>query len=194
MNDAQPNPLSCTADEYSAELQRQSRHASDFLRALTPAQFNWQPDGGKNWSIAQCVQHLAVTNQIYLAALRSVVQNCRKARQATDYRPGGWLTRRFIASMEPPPKQRFRAFRKIQPASLQYTVDAVLSRFLAEQEDLARFVSDTRDFDLGAVRFWNPFLKGARFTVSSGLLLVGAHNRRHLWQAERVKETAGFPS
>jgi len=30
-------------------------------------------------------------------------------------------------------------------------------------------------------------------TISSGLLLIGAHNRRHLWQAERVKERAGFP-
>jgi len=93
--------------------------------------------------------------------------------------------------MEPPPKQKFRAFRKIQPKPSQYRSEEVLSHFLSEQEDLAKFVSDSRQLDLGRIRFWNPFLKGVLFTVSSGLLLIGAHNRRHLWQAERVKEATG---
>jgi len=186
--------LACTAEQYLVELRRQSKQAGELIAGLTVAQFNWQPNAGRSWSIAQCLEHLTATNQVYLAAIRPAVQSSRGSQAEIVYRPGGWLTSRFIASMEPPPKQKFRAFRKIQPKPSQYRSEEVLSHFLSEQEDLAKFVSDSRQLDLGRIRFWNPFLKGVLFTVSSGLLLIGAHNRRHLWQAERVKEGKGFPS
>jgi hypothetical protein len=30
-------------------------------------------------------------------------------------------------------------------------------------------------------------------TVDTELLIIAAHNRRHLWQAENVKKDDGFP-
>ena len=186
------NDPTCTAEQYLAELQHQRKQAEDLVSGLTTAQLNWRPDGGQSWSIAQCIEHLSATNRIYLEAIRGVMQSGRdRGPQGADvFRPGGWLTRRFIVSMEPPPKQKFRAFRKIQPAPPEYHGEAVLSRFLAEQENLSAFVSDNRQIDLGSVLFWNPFLKVVRLRVSSGLLLIGAHTRRHLWQAEQVKSIA----
>ena len=101
--------------------------------------------------------------------------------------------REISVSMEPPPTRKFRAFRKIIPAPSGYRAEEVLSRFLAPQQRLNEFVFQSREMDLGSIRFRNPFLKGVRLTISSGLLLIGAHNRRHLWQAETVRKSAEFP-
>ncbi len=40
--------------------------------------------------------------------------------------------------------------------------------------------------DLNRIRFKNPFVHLLSFTVGTGLLIILAHDRRHLWQAEQV--------
>ena len=187
--------LEYTTEEYVAELRRQSVEAEALVGGLERTALNWRPDAS-SWSVAQCIEHLAGTNEFYVAAIRDAIE--RNEDQIAPgpgiYRSAGWPSRKFIESMEPPPTRKFRAFKKIVPSPTNYEDERVLSRFLEVQDDLAQFVQECREMDLGSIRFHNPFLKGVRFTVSSGLLIVGAHNRRHLWQAERVKENAEFPS
>ena len=187
--------LECTIEEYLAELERQSTQAQALTDGLDEAALNWQPDGGKAWSVAQCIEHLSATNAFYLAAIRGAVERNEDQipRGPGIYRPAGWPSRKFIQSMEPESKRKFRTFRKIAPATSQYRRDQVLSQFVTKQKDLAEFVSKSSEMDLGSLRFHNPFLKGVHLTVSSGLLLIGAHNRRHLRQAENVKKDAEFP-
>ena len=186
--------LEYTTDEYVAELQRQGEEAQALVGGLQTSALNWRPDG-RSWSVAQCIDHLARTNSLYLEVIREAVERNEDqiSPGSSVYRPAGWPSRKFIESMEPPPRRRFRAFRKIIPAQAGYRNDEVLPPFLTAQKELAELVEKDREMDLGSVRFHNPFLKGIRMTISSGLLLIGAHNRRHLWQAERVKERAGFP-
>jgi len=186
--------LEYTTDEYVAELQRQGEEAQALVGGLQTSALNWRPDG-RSWSVAQCIDHLARTNSLYLEVIREAVERNEDqiSPGSSVYRPAGWPSRKFIESMEPPPRRRFRAFRKIIPAQAGYRNDEVLPPFLTAQKELAELVEKCREMDLGSVRFHNPFLKGIRMTISSGLLLIGAHNRRHLWQAERAKERAGFP-
>jgi hypothetical protein len=42
------------------------------------------------------------------------------------------------------------------------------------------------DYDVNRVRFRNPFVSVIRFSVGSGFVILSAHERRHLLQAERV--------
>jgi hypothetical protein len=44
--------------------------------------------------------------------------------------------------------------------------------------------------DLAGIRFVNPFLPGVRFSLATGLHVIAAHERRHLWQAWRVRRAA----
>ena len=43
------------------------------------------------------------------------------------------------------------------------------------------------DIDLAGVRFANPFIRGVRFSLATGLHVIAAHERRHLWQAWNVR-------
>ena len=185
-----------TTDEFLGELRRQSAQAEALVDGLTESSLNWQPECGESWSIGQCLEHLAGTNRLYLAAMRDAVERNEDQipKGSGVYQVAGWPSRYFIESMEPPPKRKFRAFRKITPRPSGYQGDVVLAGFQTAQQNLAEFISKCGGMDLGSIRFRNPFLKGVRLTVSSGLLLIGAHNRRHLWQAENVKKNVAFPS
>jgi hypothetical protein len=43
-------------------------------------------------------------------------------------------------------------------------------------------------YDINRIRFRNPFIPLLRFTVGTGLEIVWRHQRRHLLQAERIKQ------
>src|SRR5215216_5557034 len=90
--------------EILAQLEASDREAHALLHDLNEEQLNWRPDE-RSWSIAQCLDHLNVTNRIYLAPMLHTV---KQARKAGSVRRGplrlGFLGRWFVSTMEPPPK------------------------------------------------------------------------------------------
>src|SRR5437879_283187 len=74
---------------------------------LSEEQLNWRPNGGRAWSIVQCLDHLAKTNTAYTAALREAVRklSAEAAPRRSAIRPG-WLGRAFIRSLEPPVRRK----------------------------------------------------------------------------------------
>src|ERR1035438_2331236 len=83
--------------EYIAELERQSAQAETLANGLDESALNWQPNGGKSWSVAQCLDHLVIMNAIYVKALRAGVQSNRDQLEPRKHpiRPSGWFTRFF---------------------------------------------------------------------------------------------------
>jgi hypothetical protein len=45
--------------------------------------------------------------------------------------------------------------------------------------------------NLGGAEIISPFAKNVRYSTYSAFVLIAAHNRRHLWQAERVLSEIG---
>jgi hypothetical protein len=139
------------------------------------------------WSVAECLDHLATTNRVYLAALHD---GAKVARQRGRLRRGparpGLLGRWFARMQEPPVRARMRTLRSIQPRPSPTLGDA-LTAFRASQDALRRFVAENADLDLAGARFRNPLAGGLPvFSLASGLHIMAAHERRHLWQAGRV--------
>ena len=166
------------------ELDRTDAAARQLVSTLSEAQLNWQPCGGTSWSVGQCLDHLAQSNALYIPALQAAL---RKAKPSGTWKPihPGWLGRLFIRDLEPPPKRKFKAPRKLLPAA-QLKGDEVLNAFLAAHEQVRALIHEARDLDLNSIRFRNPFLRILPWTVGTGLIIIGAHDRRHLWQAQQV--------
>jgi hypothetical protein len=93
--------------------------------------------------------------------------------------------------MEPPVKMRFRmkAPRLIKPRTAPPLADA-FAGFRTSQDEVRAFLLEYADLDLAGVRFPNPFVRGIRFNLATGLHVITAHQRRHLWQAWRVRRAA----
>ncbi len=160
--------------------------ARTLVAGLTAADGLWRPAPGA-WSIAECLDHLATANRIYVAAMRPSAVEAR-ARGRLRRRPalpgtiGGW----FVRSLEPPVTRRMRAPRAIVPRQAPALADA-LAGFLDSHEATRVFLREFADIDLYGVLFPNPFIPGLRFSLATGLHVIPAHERRHLWQAWRVR-------
>jgi hypothetical protein len=79
-----------------------------------------------------------------------------------------------------------RTPRAIRPRQSPPLGDA-FEQFIASQEEVRVFLRTYADIDLASVRFPNPFIRGVRFSLATGLHVIPAHERRHLWQAREVK-------
>jgi hypothetical protein len=172
------------------ELNAANDRATALARTLTPGQLNWTPSPGV-WSVGQCLEHLYVTNEVYLQPMASSLEG-RQPAVVQEITPG-WLGRWFIRNyIEPSPKmRRVPAPKKIRPGA-QIEPD-ILSRFLDSNHRARDLVLRARNYDLNHIRFKNPFIPVVRFTVGTGLEIISKHQRRHLLQAERIREHVEFP-
>lgn len=169
--------------------------AGDAIAAeVTDEQFHWRPRDGQGWSIAQCLDHLAVINSFYSPSIQQSIDDAR-ARTWTRRGPAtpGFFGRRFIWSQEPPVKRRFSAPAPVQPGPSR-SREEILRVYHDAHAVLRRLIADAADVDVNRATFPNPFFRIIRMRVSTALLVLAAHDRRHLWQAEQVRTAHGFPA
>jgi hypothetical protein len=147
-----------------------------------------QPEPG-SWSVAECLDHLATSNRTYLAAMRPPAEAALRTgrRRRGPVRPGV-LGGMFVRSLEPPVRRRTRAPRIIRPRPSP-PLDHAMSAFLESQDEIRVFLRTYADIDLTGTRFPNPFIRGVRFSLATGLHVLAAHERRHLWQGWNVRRT-----
>ena len=184
--------LEYTTAEFVSELERQTVQAATVADGLSESAFNWQPNSGKSWSVAQCLDHLVIMNRMYVKTLQEAVADNEDQLEPrkNPIQPSGWLTRLFVKYEEPPPKIKLPAPKKIAPPS--NLTGAVIEDFKAVQLRLVDFVREWGDADLGDLKVKDPLFP-IHLTADTELLIIAAHNRRHLWQAENVKKSPGFP-
>jgi hypothetical protein len=172
------------------ELSGNDQTVQALVAGLCEEQLNWQPAAG-SWIVGQCLEHLCITNETYLAAMAAGLQG--KADAPVEQIMPGWLSRWFLRSfVEPSPNGRHvPAPGKIRPGARVRV--AVTERFLASNKTCRELIVRARSKDVNRIRFWNPLAPGVRFTVGVGFEIIASHEQRHLLQAERVKDSAGFP-
>ncbi len=164
------------------------RGARTLVQGLSADEGIWRSAPG-SWSIAECLDHLATANRVYLRAMQPAAERARKggsrrSRPAVPGLIGGW----FVRTMEPPvpPRRKLKAPKKIVPRESPPLGDAA-EQFLASQDEVRAFLRTYADIELAGVRFVNPFVPLIRFSLATGLHVIAAHERRHLWQAWNVR-------
>ncbi len=165
--------------------------------ALSPAQFNWRPAPGR-WSVGEHLAHLNLVDASYLPHLDAMIARGRLAGLAARGRPRHpWLGRSLVRGAGPPVALRVRTSAPYVPPS-RVDRDAALAAFAEGRRALRARVAAADGLDPGRGRARPaPGLGPARWvTLSFGqwIALTAAHDRRHLWLAERVAEAPGFPA
>lgn len=173
-------------------LEAQEREAERLVAGLTEADGAWRP-AENSWSVAECLDHLATANRVYVEAMRAPAMRAR-VEGRTRQRPAlpGFFGGMFARSLEPPPSRlsKLKAPGKIRPRTAPPLSDA-FDAFMKSQLDARAFLREFAEIDLAGVTFPNPFIGGLRFSLATGLHVIVAHNKRHLWQARRVLEKSG---
>jgi hypothetical protein len=174
-------------DENTANIEK----AKSLTAGLSAAQMSWRPQPGK-WSIAQNLDHLNAGRGKDLDTIDSSIAAAR-AKGIIGNGPFryGWPSSWIMKSMEPPPKRKFKAAKMFTPAP---DVDAAtaLADYFRRTARLTELIQKTDGLDL--VRAKTPFgVKWIRISLGALLTHVTTHDRRHLWQAEQVRNDPNFP-
>lgn len=170
------------------QIEACERDARALVEGLRDGEAHWQSVPGKTWSVAQCLDHLRRTNEFYVRDFLLLVERARE--QGLGPFAGlspTWLGQRFVATMEPPPPFRARAPRSVTPIST-VRLDDLLPAFVASHDAYRSLVRAAADVDVNRVVGRNPFFPAFRMRLATVLRVIPAHDRRHLWQARRVRE------
>jgi hypothetical protein len=175
----------------TSELDAADARAIALAKGLTADQLNWRPRPGA-WSVGQCLEHLCISNELYMEPIAESLRG--PPTGPVDEITPGWLARWFITQYIEPTTQKKRGRAPSKATPVAQRIDAsILDRFVASNVRVRDVIALARNYDVNRVRFRNPYVPIIRWTVGTGLQIIARHNHRHLLQAERVKESSGFP-
>ena len=176
------------------ETELLSDSARQLVANLNDEQLNWKP-AADSWSIAQCLDHLAVTSEKFDQYFTGAVARGREKYRrggAVTYRPtvlGGWLIKQLL-----PEATRKVPAPKVFKPSEGPAIERPLERFLKQQQVFLAFVKDARGIDYNKIKLRSPVTPLMRYSLADAFVITVVHGWRHLAQARRVRETPGFPN
>ena len=179
------DPLHPQLQEVRREIDEATARAKRLVNQLDDAAFQKRPAGG-SWSAAECLVHLNLTTRAFLPliddALRSAppgpVDPGRRYRRDVV----GWLLTKM---MEPPARMKVKTTPPFMPEASAGRTE-ILGEFERLQAEFAARVESANRYDISAVKVRSPFSETMRYRLIGGLTAILAHERRHLWQAERA--------
>lgn len=185
-------PLAADLQDYRQQIEAISADARDLLAGLSEAEVNWRPTQA-HWSIAECLDHLTVTNRELMERIEGAMSDAR-SRGLTGRGPFryGLIGNMIVRSMEPPAKMKFKAPTIFKPRPEQ-SLEAVARDFFAVQDELLRLINDANGLNLARIKVASPVTKLIKLSLGQSFGLIATHNRRHLWQARQVRENPAFP-
>jgi hypothetical protein len=180
-----PDTLPSALEDIRAQLQEASDRAQNILANLSPELAGLRPDPA-SWSVAECIAHLSLTTDAYTPVIREALADGRQRNVVStsgSFRAN--LNARLLAWWLEPPYQ----FKARTPAAfvpgLRDPMQA-LPGFLERQQYLFDLLTDAKGLAIDRLRIVSPFARQMRYSVYSGFVLIAAHQRRHLWQAEQI--------
>lgn len=175
-------------------LEQVERQVRDELCPLNREQLNWKP-GTKAWSVAECLDHLAVTNAAYFQVFEDLKNN--RLRTGWWAFIPGWTRlggRILLNTVEPDNGRKVKTFDMFRPSASDYTRE-ITGDFLNSH---ARFVALIHELDgyehHEKITVYSPANRLVTLRLNDAINLLWKHEVRHVLQARRVKAMPGFPA
>jgi len=173
-------------DALIGELRETSRRADVLATGHAGSQLLRRPGEGR-WSAAECIAHLNLSNRSYLPRLAEALRILRE-KKLTASGPFrlDWNARLLkYWVVEPPSRLRLPTSEPFKPMNVS-DATAACGEFESLNQQLEEQLASARGLDLGGAKIVSPFAQNVKYSVYSAFVLIAAHNRRHLWQAENA--------
>ena len=172
-------------EEVEAEIDEATKRAWQLVRTTDPRLFTVRPNPA-SWSAAECLSHLSISSEQFLPVLRKAIDDGRAKGLTSDRKPSmdvlGRVLRWFL---EPPIRKKVTTTARFVPKSVRAKADA-FGEFSSLQSKLLDLVQEAGGLDLRRLKVVSPFDKRVKYNLYSAFLILVAHQRRHLWQAEQA--------
>jgi hypothetical protein len=177
---------------YLEEIRYIRQDVAAIVANLGDGPFTWRPAPDR-WSIGECFEHLNLTAAAFIPAIDAAIEDAR-VRNLRSEGPFVYplFERLFVASNEPPPRRRFRAFKAYRPPA-RLSPDTVMNAFDGWQDRFVERIKRANGLDLRRARRRSPILPIMKWSLGTMFALALAHERRHIWQARQVRNERQFP-
>lgn len=138
-----------------------------------------------SWSVAENLEHLSATAATFSRRIRrrldATTTSDTFSREKKSFVGSVWL-----GLVEPPVRVRLKVpAAALQPGEI-VSRDALLARFGETHATLIALLDESDAYDRMRLRIPSAFAKRITVTLYDAFIVLAAHGRRHLWQAERV--------
>jgi hypothetical protein len=172
--------------EISFQLKRNSLQVIELFQGLYSHQLNLRLESDR-WSIAECIVHLNLFSETFVPM---IVDSCECARAEGWFCDGPFkmdvVGRLLKYALEPPSKWNAVTSAAFEPTVVE-PLDRVVPTFLELQSQLTQIIEETSGLDLNRIKIVSPVSSHVRYNLYSCFLILAAHQRRHLWQAEQTR-------
>lgn len=168
------------------ELEDAVRRARELAARLDDTALTRRPSE-QAWSVAECLDHLSATGELYAKRLRRVLESATVRTDNPVEKPT-FAGRMFLKIMEPPVR-RMRVkipTPKLAPRQMP-SRNELLQRFDETHAQLLALLDESDAYDRTKLRVGTPASNLIKMTFVDAFSVIASHARRHLWQAERVE-------
>ena len=185
--------MSSELDKLIGSVRTIAEDARTSFGSLSAEQLNWKPSA-ERWSVAQCFDHLLVSNQGYLPIIESVRNGTKKTRfvERLPVLPG-LAGKLLIKSLDPVTGRKLKAPKNFEPAQSNIR-PGVIDDFVAQQDQVIEGMKSTSHLDLEKIKITSPALSFVAYSLMDAYRVIVVHEQRHLQQAKRVTAEPAFPS
>lgn len=158
---------------------------------LSTEQINWKINP-ESWSIAECIDHITVTNEAYFQKLKAIVDRTHK-------NPGISLISIYtkfcgnliLNAVNPKTKRKSKTFPVFMPAMSNYD-HSVFDRFDTTQVVLRTYFEKLNKSDYHSISITSPASNLIVLPLSYVFKILTLHEQRHVNQAINIKRQKGF--
>lgn len=155
------------------------------FRNLTLNQLNRKPSE-ESWSIAECIEHLIITNYLYFNALSDAIGADKSlesdSKNVFRHTITGRLMMRYL---NPDSDKKLPTTGTLKPAQSRFGSD-VFDRFSEISKKLIALAEQFRTINLSSVKFHSPVSSFIRLNAGDALVILMYHDRRHLNQMKEI--------
>ena len=178
-------------DKFSTASDNNLKRIDSTFDYLTLNQINWKP-ASKIWSVGECINHLVITNELYLKKMKEIVYKSTSDSNVS-YNYSQSITGKLITNTVDPGKvKKFKTFKVFDPLKSTASNSAVQDYILIMKRFI-ELVKDMSRLNLKKIKFSSPVNKFIRMNLGDPLIFIPRHDERHLNQAERIVNMAEFP-
>jgi hypothetical protein len=141
-------------------------------------------DGG--WSVAQCIEHLNVTARATLPTIvRAIAQGRAQGLLGTGPFAMDFVGRMLRWSLDPPVRLKLKTPAAFIP-SAHLSPEHVVKEFRVLQGTFIDAIRSSEGIQLDAITVRSVFEERVRYNLYAAYLILAAHERRHIRQAEQA--------
>ena len=186
--------------ELIAKLTGITQQLSDSVRtefsSLSPEQLFWKPND-RSWSIAQCLAHLNAYYRYYVPVFNERITNSR-FRTPSEYfqsSPLGNATWRSVKLGKVKNVRRVLKSPKDYNPLVNKTLETenAIEEFLQNQDKMLKILEESNQINIRKAKCSFSVRPIVKIRMGDAFQFIVYHNERHIEQARRVMQMAGFP-